>query len=73
MINFELIVMQKKRVVWWINTRLSNIVNACYNLVDAIPQDKIVKKVLRSLTKDFQTKVTIIEDQEDLDTLKLQE
>ena len=53
--------------------KLSNIVTGCHNLGKVIPQDKAVNKILRSLTKDFHTKVTIIENHENLDTLKLQE
>ena len=38
--------------------KLNDIVNSAYNLGEIYDQPKIVRKILRSLTKDFRAKVT---------------
>ena len=38
--------------------KLNDIVNSAYNLGEICDQPKIVRKILRSLTKDFRPKVT---------------
>ena len=38
-------------------TKLNDIVNSAYNLGEIYNQPKIVRKILRSLTKDFRAKV----------------
>ena len=40
--------------------KLNDIVNSTYNLGEIYDQPKIVRKILRSLTKDFRPKVTAI-------------
>ena len=54
-------------------TKLIDIVNACHNLGDLIPKHKVLNKGLRSHTKEFQTKVTFIEEHQDLNTYKFQD
>ena len=41
-------------------TKLKDIVNSAYNLGEIYDQPKIIMKILRSLTKDFRSKVTTI-------------
>ena len=41
-------------------TKLNDIVNSTFNLGEVYDQPKVVKKILRSLTKDFRPKVTTI-------------
>ena len=41
-------------------TKLNDIVNSAYNLGEIYDQPKIIMKILRSLTKDFRSKVTTI-------------
>lgn len=53
--------------------RLNEIVNAKLNLGDKIEDTKVVRKVLRSLPKSFQAKVTVIEESKDLDAINIQE
>ena len=51
--------------------KLNHIVNAWYNLGEPIFENEVVKKVVRSLTKEFETIVTIIEEHQDLNTYKI--
>ncbi|CAL2226985.1 unnamed protein product [Prunus armeniaca] len=44
-----------------------------YSLGEKIPEDRVVKKILRSLPQRFQPKITAIEEIRDLNTLKVQE
>ncbi|CAL8130770.1 unnamed protein product [Prunus armeniaca] len=44
-----------------------------YSLGEKIPEDRVVKKILRSLPQQFQPKITAIEEIRDLNTLKVQE
>ena len=53
--------------------RLNEIVIAKLNLGEKIKDAKVVRKVLRSLPESFQTKVTVIEENKDLDKIKIQE
>ncbi|KAA0066403.1 gag-proteinase polyprotein [Cucumis melo var. makuwa] len=55
------------------NKRVLEIVNESLLLGEEIPDSKIVRKVLRSLPKKFDMKVTAIEEDHDITTLKLDE
>ena len=50
-----------------------DIVNLAFNLGEQIPKSKIVRKILRSLSKRFHTKITTIEESKDLDFIPLTE
>ena len=39
-------------------TKLKDIVNLAFNLVETIPESKVVRKVLRSPSKRFHAKIT---------------
>ena len=47
--------------------KLNDIGNSAYNLGEIYNQPKIVRKILRSLTKDFSLKVTTITERKDVD------
>ena len=49
--------------------KLNDIVNSAYNLGEIYDQPKIVRKILRSLTKDFRPKVTAIIESKDVDSI----
>ena len=49
--------------------KLNDIVNSAYNLGEIYNQPKIVRKILRSLTKDFRSKVTVIIESKDVDSI----
>ena len=54
-------------------TKLNDIVNSSYNLGEIYDQHKIVRKILRYLTKDFRSKVTAITESKDLDSILVDE
>ena len=53
--------------------KLNDIVNSAYNLGEIYDQPKIVRKILRSLTKDFRPKVTAIIESKDVDSIPVDE
>ena len=53
--------------------KLNDIVNFAYNLGEIYDQPKIVRKILRSLTKDFKPKVAAITESKDVDSIPLNE
>ena len=53
--------------------KLNDIVNFAYNLGEIYDQPKIVRKILRSLTKDFRPKVTAITESKDVDSIPVDE
>ena len=53
--------------------KLNEIVIAKLNLGEKIEDDKVVRKILRSLLESFRAKVTAIEESKDLDEIKIQE
>ena len=53
--------------------KLNDIVNSTYNLGEIYDQPKIVRKIFRSLTKDFIPKVTAITKSKDVDSMPVDE
>ncbi|KAF5462373.1 hypothetical protein F2P56_018390, partial [Juglans regia] len=53
--------------------KLNDVVNSRFNLGDRIPENRIVRKVLRSLPERFRPKVTAIEESKDLDSMRIEE
>ena len=53
--------------------KLNDIVNSTYNLGEIYDQPKIVRKILRSLTKDFRPKVIVITESKDVDSISIDE
>ena len=53
--------------------KLNDIVNSAYNLDEIYYQHKIVRKILRSLTKNFRPKVTAITESKDVDSIPIDE
>ena len=53
--------------------QLNDIVNSAYNLGKIYDQPKIVRKILRSLTEEFRSKVTAITKSKDLDSIPVDE
>ena len=51
--------------------KLKDIVNLAFNLEEAIPKPKILRKVLRSLPKRFHAKITAIEESKDIEKIPL--
>ena len=53
--------------------KVNDIVNSAYNLGEIYDQPKIVRKIIRSLTKDFRPKVTAITESKDVDSILVDE
>ena len=53
--------------------KLNDIVNSTYNLGEVYDQPKIIRKILRLLTKDFRPKVTAIIESKDVDSIPVDE
>ena len=53
--------------------KLNDIVNSAYNLGEIYDQSKIVRKILRFLTKDFRLKVTTITESKNVDSIPVDE
>ena len=53
--------------------KLNDIVNSAYNLGEIYDQPKTVRKILKSLIKDFKPKVTAIIESKDVDSILVDE
>ena len=53
--------------------KLNDIVNSAFNLSEVYDQPKIVRKIVRSLTKDFRPKVIAITESKDVDFILIDE
>ena len=53
--------------------KLKDIMNSAFNLGETIPEPKIVRKVLGSLSKRFHAKITAIEESKEIDKIPLTE
>ena len=53
--------------------KLNDAVNNAFNLGEVYDQPKIVRIILRSLTKDFRPRVTIVTKSKDVDTVPVDE
>ena len=53
--------------------KLNDIVNFAYNLGEIYDQRKIVRKILKSLTENFRSKVTAIIESKDVDSIPVDE
>ena len=71
--KFESIRMSNDKCFDEFYTKLNDIVNFAYNLHEIYDQPKIVRKILRSLTKDFRSKVTAIIESKDVNSIPVDE
>ena len=53
--------------------KLNDIFNSTYNLGEIYDQPKIIRKIFRSLTKDFRPKVIAITESKDVDSILVDE
>lgn len=70
---FETICMKNEETFDEFNSRLSDIVNSSFNLGEPIPDQKVVKKILRSLPERFHLKSVAIEEHTNLNELLVEE
>ena len=54
-------------------SELSDIVNSSFNLGESITDSKVIRKILRALPERFRPKVTTIEENKDIDSLRVDE
>ena len=71
--SFEEIKMEENESFDEFYAKLKDIVNSTFNLGETIPEPKIVRKVLRSLSERFHAKITAIEESKDIDKIPLTE
>ena len=71
--QFETIKMNEKETFDEFYARLSDIVNSYFNLGENIPDNRVVKKILRSLPDRFIPKVTVLNSLPTLASTKLEE
>ncbi|KAK2359752.1 gag-protease polyprotein [Trifolium repens] len=71
--KFENLRMEDNETISEFNTRLRDIANSSFALGEKIPEEKLARKILRSLPKRFNMKVTAIEESQDLSTMKVDE
>lgn len=71
--QLEALKMEKDEEISRFNAELSKLVNIMRSLGKDIPESKMVRKVVRSLPKSFRLKVIAIEENKDLEVMKLEE
>ena len=71
--KFESIRMSDNESFDKLYAKLNDIVNSAYNLGEIYDQPKIVRKIFRSLTKNFRPKVTAITESKDVDSIPIDE
>ena len=70
-IRFESIRMSDDECFDEFYAKLNGIVNSAYNLGEIYNQPKIIRKILRSLTEDFRSKVIAITESKDVDSISI--
>ena len=71
--SFEEIKMEEDESFHKFYAKLKDITDSAFNLRGTIPEPKIVRKVLRSLTKRFHAKIIAIEESKDINQIPLTE
>ena len=71
--SFEEIKMDDDKTFDVFYAKLKDIVNSAFNLGERIPEPKIIRIILRSLLERFHAKITIIEEEKDIDRIPLTE
>ena len=69
--SFETLRMQDNETFDDFYVKLSDIDNSSFNLGEVIPENRFIRKILRSLPERFHYKVVAVEETKDLDTLKV--
>ncbi|CAM8877475.1 unnamed protein product [Rhodiola kirilowii] len=71
--RFEELKMQEDESIKDFNARVCDLVNEASTLGEALPEEKVVQKILRSLPKRFAMKVTAIEEANNTKTMSWKE
>ncbi|GAA0186512.1 hypothetical protein LIER_33800 [Lithospermum erythrorhizon] len=65
--------MEKDETIVLYNNKIKEIANETFSLGEGMSNEKLVRKVLRTLPKRFAHKVTAIKEAQDLTTMRLDE
>src|ERR1044072_4958825 len=71
--KFESLKMSEEQTIADFNMQIRDIANASFALGEQISEEKLVRKILRSLPKRFAMKVTAIEEAQDIGLMKVDE
>src|ERR1044072_1368422 len=71
--QFETLRMGEDQTIAEFHMQIRDIANSSFALGEKMSDEKLVRKILRSLTKRFAMKVTAIEEAQDISTLKVEE
>ena len=71
--KFENLRMKEEERIQEFHMNIIEVANACSTLGEKIPEEKLVRKMLRSLPKIFNMKVTTIEEAQDINNMKVDE
>ncbi|GAV68999.1 DUF4219 domain-containing protein/UBN2 domain-containing protein [Cephalotus follicularis] len=71
--EYELFEMRHYESIYYMFDRFTNIINSLNSLGKSFSNNELVRKILRSLPKSWQDKVTAIEEAKDLTKLKLED
>ena len=69
--SFKEIMMKEDESFDEFYAKLNDIVNSVFNFGETIPEPKIIRNVLRSLSEWFHAKITTIEESKDIDQIPL--
>ncbi|XP_070030384.1 uncharacterized protein [Nicotiana sylvestris] len=72
-IEYELFKMKNDESIQDMHTRFTSIINELHSLRDAIPRNKLVRKILSVLPGSWESKVNVITEAKDLQTLTTDE
>jgi len=68
--KFENIMMKDYESIHDFHMSILDIANTSSALGETMPQDKLIRKILRSLTKRFNMKITVIEEAQDISNIE---
>ena len=71
--QFENLKMNEEETIVEFHMRVYDMANSSFALVEKMLEEKLVRKILRSLPKRFATKVTAIEEAQDIGNMQVNE
>ena len=71
--KFESIRMQEDETFCAFYYELSDIINSSFNLGEKILECKVLRKILRSFSERFKPKVIVIEENKEIDSMRVNE
>lgn len=71
--KFETLKIEEDEIITDFNNRLRKLENESFGLGEKMTEETLVRKVLRSLPKRFDMKVTVVEEVQDICSMKVDE